>query len=236
MLIVFLFSIRIFYFMALIDEISPLVDIIFKIFSDIKYFMLVFILTVIVFAFSFFLLGQNQLDFDDLTPNDRAKISYGTILGSLRFIFEMTLGAFDTSLFFLGNNNMGKVLYILFLTASFTQNIHLLNMLIAIMGNTFGERTEVSNLIQVRDHLKFVIDNWHMNDTSFKNKSKIKYIITAFNQDEKEVEEGPIEELRTYFQTVNAHRNDAMTKLKEEQIKTQKMLQDFKKEMNRIKK
>ena len=181
MLIVFLFSIRIFYFMALIDEISPLVDIIFKIFSDIKYFMLVFILSVIVFAFSFFLLGQNQLDFDELVPEDKAKIAYGTLLGSLRFIFEMTLGAFDTSLFFMGSNKTGWVLYILFLMAVFTQMIHLLNMLIAIMGNTFGERTEVSNLIQVRDHLKFVMDNWHMNDTSFKNKSKIKYIITAFN-------------------------------------------------------
>ena len=59
MLILFLFSIRIFYFMSLLDEVSPLVDIIFKIFSDIKYFMMVFILSVIVFANSFFLLGKN---------------------------------------------------------------------------------------------------------------------------------------------------------------------------------
>ena len=81
------------------------------------------------------------------------------------------------------------------------------------MGNTFGERTQVSNLIQVRDHLKFVMDNWHMNDTSFKNKSKIKYIITAFNQDEKEVEEGQIDELKMYMQTVTAQIKEAMTKI-----------------------
>ena len=57
--ILFLFTVRIFYFMSLVDEISPLVDIIFKVFEDIKYFMMVFVLSIFLFTISFFLLGQN---------------------------------------------------------------------------------------------------------------------------------------------------------------------------------
>ena len=95
---------------------------------------------------------------------------------------------------------MGPILYILFILASFSMIIHMLNMLIAIMGNTFGERTEVSNLIQVRDHLKFVMDNWHLNDAVFDQKYKIKYIITAFNQEEDQQEHEAITELRDEIQ------------------------------------
>ena len=45
--------------------------------------------------------------------------------------------------------------------------LHLLNMLIAIMGNTFAERTEVGDLIMTKDHLRFVMDNWELRKIAF---------------------------------------------------------------------
>ena len=53
-------------------------------------------------------------------------------------------------------------------------------MLIAIMGNTFAERSAVQHQIKIRDHLKFVISNWYLSDLAFKNKDQLKYIVTAF--------------------------------------------------------
>ena len=52
-------------------------------------------------------------------------------------------------------------------------------MLIAIMGNTFSTRNLIASEIRVRDHLKFVIDNWYLSDLAFENKHKLNFIITA---------------------------------------------------------
>jgi len=53
-------------------------------------------------------------------------------------------------------------------------------MIIAIMGNTFAERNEVSSQILVRDHLRFVMDNWYLMNFAFKDKKKVQHIVTAF--------------------------------------------------------
>lgn len=50
-----------FYYLKLFDEIAPLIDIILLIFSDIKYFMIIFLISNVAFAFSFYLLGKNQI-------------------------------------------------------------------------------------------------------------------------------------------------------------------------------
>ena len=74
--------------------------------------------------------------------------------------------------------------------AQFVLLIHMLNMLIAIMGDTFSRRNEVAEQIKIKDHLAFVIDNWYLQDLAFSigqhfgiNKNQIKYIITAFHLD-----------------------------------------------------
>ena len=61
--------------------------------------------------------------------------------------------------------------------------IHLLNMLIAIMGDTFNNREPVRDQIRLRDHLSFVIEHWYMNYLVFDKKDIMgtKYIITAFS-------------------------------------------------------
>jgi hypothetical protein len=53
-------------------------------------------------------------------------------------------------------------------------------MLVAIMGNTFNDRSFIQNQIRLKDKLNFVISNWYLSDLAFKNKSKLKYIVTAF--------------------------------------------------------
>jgi hypothetical protein len=55
----------------------------------------------------------------------------------------------------------------------------MLNMLIAIMGNTYIRRSAIASQTRMRDHLFFIVENWHLTSYSFKNKDQLKYIITA---------------------------------------------------------
>jgi len=63
--------------------------------------------------------------------------------------------------------------------------IHLLNFLIAIMGQTFSDNNDVKDKDTLRSHLRFVLSNWWMDP--IKDKERTQYLITAFlkeNDDE----------------------------------------------------
>ena len=68
--------------------------------------------------------------------------------------------------------------------------IHLLNMLIAIMGNTFAERSADIDKIYYKDHLNFVLDNWYILKIAFGTSIQdVKYIIAALSIHEEKDEE-----------------------------------------------
>ena len=104
------------------------------------------------------------------------------------FMWDTSLGGGGTDSFDLGDASQSKFLYSLNIAAQFIMLIHLLNMLIAIMGDTFGQRNEVAEQIKIKDHLAFVIDNWYLKDFSLGNIKEIKYIITAFSLEADEEE------------------------------------------------
>jgi len=57
----------------------------------------------------------------------------------------------------------------------------MLNMLIAMMGNIYNNRVKVADQVRIRDHLRFVVDNWYLSNVAYKDeKPRIKYIVSAF--------------------------------------------------------
>ena len=56
--------------MKLVDEIAPLIDIIIQVFFDIKWFLFVFMAFLLSFSVAFYLLGNNQRQFDNLTDEE----------------------------------------------------------------------------------------------------------------------------------------------------------------------
>jgi hypothetical protein len=46
-------------------------------------------------------------------------------------------------------------------------------MLVGIMGDTFSQRNQVADQIKIKDHLAFVMDNWHLKDFSLGDIGKI---------------------------------------------------------------
>lgn len=175
------------YFMSLVNEIAPLVTIIFKVFYDILNFMLVLAIVILAFANSFYLIGKNQAQFDDI-ENVSDYPLYFKIEGALQYVYLISLGETGEGddNYIKGNNPSSQIiLWVLFVLLTFTVCIHLLNMLIAIMGETFTENNEVAEQNRIREHLRFVMDQWYKNPPEIKNKDgSANYLVSALLNEE----------------------------------------------------
>lgn len=108
---------------------------------------------------------------------------YTTLMGSMQHVFLLALGEFNLEDYDLGGNKYDYfVLWMLFVAASFVLLIHLLNMLIAIMGESFAQNNEQKAVRRSQSHLRFVLDNMWFD--AIENKSKMIYLITSFLSEE----------------------------------------------------
>lgn len=115
----------------------------------------------------------------------------------------MVIGNTDQTNFEKGNHtSQDLILYTLFAGSSFLIIIHFLNMLIAIMGNTFAERTEVGPQVMIKDHLRFVMDNWILLRVAFPDIDKLEYIIAALNFNEEHDHESKMSDVKEDIQKI----------------------------------
>ena len=111
-----------FYFLRIFNATASLVRMIIEIAHDMKYFFVVLMMAVTAFANAFFVLTVNQ-------PNVTALVPYSFV-----FSYRMGLGDFATDDF---NSKDEILLWVLWFANTLLINIMLLNLLIAIMGDTF---------------------------------------------------------------------------------------------------
>lgn len=83
---------RLTYYLSLFDTIAPLITIIFQIFKDITYFIILILMLTFAIAISFQLLAQNQIDFDELSADEASSIEYDTIPNACLYVWSMILG------------------------------------------------------------------------------------------------------------------------------------------------
>lgn len=88
-----------------------------------------------------------------------------------------------------------KVLWIMFIAASFVCLVHMLNMLVAIMGDTFAKNGEVSEQMIIKEKLNFVIDNYWINPFGDYRK-RIQYLVAALVNEEDDEDIEIIKDLR----------------------------------------
>ena len=93
--------------------------------------MVIFFLSIIAFAGSFYILSQNN------SIDTRFAPTYGS---ALRMIFEMTQGNFDTTSF--GEVGVGLV-YFFFVISSIFLLIMMLNLLIAVIALIFDSQQQI---------------------------------------------------------------------------------------------
>ena len=125
---------------------------IFVILNDMIYFLLVFGIGILAFAQAFFILGQNQVMIAKQEQegvvehggqaHDIVVPSYYTFFGSFYHAYMSALGQLDISEY--QDNDMTISLMVLFTLMSFSLCIHMLNMLIAIMGESFSKNADIA--------------------------------------------------------------------------------------------
>ena len=96
-------------------------------------------------------------------PDKEDDILYGTVGGAFQYIWYLSIGELnaDANLFEITDNTWTQfVLWLLFVAATFLILIHMLNMLIAVMTETFTVNNENEDETRLREHLQFVVDNW----------------------------------------------------------------------------
>ena len=151
------------YFAELIEKLAPIIQTIVKILYDSIGFMIIFLIVQFAFAVSFWLLGRNQLQYDNVPTAAEDFPSYSSFDGAWAFIYEMSLGEVGGfGMFEIGEQNHEGQIWLIFSLASFILIIHMMNMLIAIMTKTFEENQEVQSQIISKTKLRFVIDNFEL--------------------------------------------------------------------------
>ena len=129
---------KVFYFLRIFNTTASMVRMIVEITSDMKYFLMVLMMAVFAFANAFYILNVGEPDMAQLFPY------------SLVFSYRMGLGDFITDEF--GGSKDEILVWVMWFVNTLIINIILLNLLIAIMGDTFDrvqETTEASMLKEI---------------------------------------------------------------------------------------
>lgn len=137
--------------------------------------MVIFVFLEIALIFAFHSIGKNQVDLAAGDETIIESIPYATFLGAFDHVYTSSLGELGTETYYI--DSMSPVLIFLFGFMSFFMTIHMLNMLIAMMGESFAKNNEEGEAKKKISQLEFVVDNWYINPIA--DKDKIVYIIAA---------------------------------------------------------
>ena len=126
---------------------------------DIKYFLVILIVIICGFGSAFYSLSN-----DNVANEDRFIADY--IFG-LIYAYKIALGDFDTGKF--GSSNVW-IVWILFLLSTVIVLVVMLNLLIAIVGDTFERVLGYTQNAQYMEIVQLMQDNLHLIPQSSKDK------------------------------------------------------------------
>ena len=157
---------KLFYFLRIFYSTAYLVRMIIEIMWDMKVFVGVLMIATAAFGNAFYILDRNSTEEENIIGKN--------FIDALIYSYKMGLGDFDTDNF---GTRDEEVLWVFFILNSIIVLIVLLNLLIAIMGDTFDkvQETQVSSIFKERASMilenEFIFSRINM----FK---KAKYILT----------------------------------------------------------
>jgi hypothetical protein len=118
------------YFLRIFTATSYLIRIIIEVIIDIRHFLLVLLLTFVAFGDAFYAIN---------TSNETEFIDGGYFFGII-YVYTMSLGGFDTSTF---GNTAVWMMWVLFILCTVLNMIIMLNLLIAIISESFARINEL---------------------------------------------------------------------------------------------
>jgi hypothetical protein len=134
---------------------------------DIRWFLVPFCIFIAAFFIAFLLVGLNQLETLALEAAETGEMLneppiYAFPHRALFHVYLIAVGDFSVDQYLLGKREHQIILHLLFVLGSFSLVIHMLNMLVAIMGDTFERNKDVKDIQNFRSHLRFVLDSRYL--------------------------------------------------------------------------
>jgi hypothetical protein len=174
------------YFLRIFEATSSLIRMIMQVIYDIRYFLMVLLLTIIAFGDSFKTISNG---------NDKAgRFVDKGFFGSFFFVYNMSLGDFDTGKF--GDIQVGLVWFLFFFCTMFNMII-MLNLLISIISESYTKISENIKAAAYQEKASMVAGNTFMIPDKRRNEFCLpnKYLVVAkdvsgeIDADEDEMEE-----------------------------------------------
>jgi len=138
----FLMWLKMFYWMSLFESTAYYVKLIKQTIADCMTFMLMILIILLAFANFFLIINLNMLG-DEVKDDPYISTYLGNqSIDALIAAYFMSLGDFAYDVYSAGPNKTSA--WVMFLLATFLNCVVFMNMLIAIMGETFGAVTEKS--------------------------------------------------------------------------------------------
>mgnify|MGYP001578288496 CR=1 FL=1 len=144
--------IKLFYFLRVFETTSRLIRMIMEIVNDMKNFLIVLVIGILGFANGFYIISQNQV-------NTEAPFAGETFSKAVIYTYRLTLGDFATDDFYNLTGIDVVIVWIMFIFASLFVVIVLLNLLIAMMGDTFGRVLENITNLTIREKVLLISEN-----------------------------------------------------------------------------
>ena len=127
--------VKTFYWMRLFSNTSFYIRLIMETLKDIKYFLILFIFIMMCFGNALLVMNQGR------SSHVYSKVFNVPFLDSMLNQYILTIGDYDTEAFRMEGGDI--IIWCLFIMATFITQITFLNLLIAIMGDTFDRVSEV---------------------------------------------------------------------------------------------
>ena len=139
---------KFFYFLRIFDISASYIRMIVQMTYEIRVFIFLYFFAIIGFGNGFYLLSLCNEPSHQFAPE---------FIDGITMVYRMTLGDFDTVEGF-GSVNLLMV-WVIFILCTLFIMIILLNLLIAIMGDTFGQVKETEQQSRIREYLQLILDN-----------------------------------------------------------------------------
>lgn len=197
---------KVFYWMRLFSKTSFYIRLILETLNDVKYFLILFMTMLMLFGNATYIMNQGRTADGQIYKNMFNFAPIDVVLDQ----FRIANGDHDVITEGMQVESRDMVMWVFFVMSVLLTQITFLNMLIGIMGETFGRVSENREQMALKEKIKILADYAIMVRRSPKDQDKFLYQVTSIemNNNDGDNQEGSLTVLKRAIER-SAHENQA---------------------------
>ena len=198
------------YFLRIFKSTGYLIRMIVEVVYDMRNFFLVLLITIAAFGDSFLRIAVANTNYiDPDTKEETVNIFTTGFIDSMIFTYRMILGDFDTGAF--GEVAVPLVM-ILFLLCTIFNMIVMLNLLIAIISDSYARVTNLSHQTTYQTRCQMISENHYLIPDfvkeTYAERGKLLLVVTDLERDSSGQSDPVIEKINTLKETLDSQIKD----------------------------